>query len=455
MQPMLGGYRLLRLLGSGGMGDVFLAERHGPERFVKQVALKQLHPHRSRNADTVASFLDEARITARLVHPHIAQVLELGEDGGRFFITMEYVSGPSLRTLLDATARTRTLLPAWLSGWVMARVLTGLAHAHALRDEQGNPLGLVHRDLSPENVMVGRHGTVKVTDFGLAKAFLSQERRESGAVRGKADYMPPEQLRGQPLDARADVFACGRVLEELLKFAEPREEMQLRLAAIARDAQAITPEERPASAADMAEQLDAAIGARALEAVAALDALLDGLDVAGGIQTEARAPTRPTEALRTPSAAARPRRYFKAGLAGVGLLALAGGVAFALRPARPTPLPPSGVTTTRLPSVTAPARPAVEPRNDEALAPPPHPDLAPKRHAPLGPRVGQVVVRANPWAEVWVDGRNLGTTPMEPLSLAAGNHVVTFKNPVLRTERSFRVLVKPGGRAVLKAQLRE
>lgn len=210
-EPEIDAYQVLASLSSGGMGKVFLARRHGAHGFEKLVALKTILPD-LREADEVrAMFLDEARLMARFDHPALTHVLDFGEQGTTLYLVMEYVAGVSL----SAVAKRKP--PPHVAAQAMLQVCRGLHAAHELRDAGGTPLGVVHRDVSPQNVMLTFDGHIKIFDFGIA---LMRGRRtpvtEYGQVKGKPAYMAPEQLKGEPIDRRTDVFAAGIVLHELL-----------------------------------------------------------------------------------------------------------------------------------------------------------------------------------------------------------------------------------------------
>lgn len=209
-------YRLLRRIGVGGMAEVFRAELVGAEGVTRELVVKKMHPTLALDPTAVAMFVEEARLAARLQHPNVVQVYEFGKADDDYFLAMELVDGCDLATLLRAAAGP---LPVALAGFIASELLEGLAHVHALADPTGAPLGLVHRDVSPHNVLLGRNGEVKLADFGIAKAAarIGRETGQTGVgVKGKFAYMPPEQARGASLDARADLFAVGAILFEML-----------------------------------------------------------------------------------------------------------------------------------------------------------------------------------------------------------------------------------------------
>jgi serine/threonine protein kinase len=210
---VFGRYRLFAKLGSGGQADVFLAIARGTLGIDKLVVIKRVKPGLAADAASLGTFLDEARLTLRLNHPNLVHTYEVGREAGAHFISMEHVEGLSLRELFRCP-RTRSFEPAlWLR--VIADALSGLQHAHGLRDYDGKPLGIVHRDISPHNIVVSYDGVTKLLDFGIATASFTGPMTEPGVVTGKVAYMAPEQALGNP-DRRSDLFAMGVVLWEML-----------------------------------------------------------------------------------------------------------------------------------------------------------------------------------------------------------------------------------------------
>ena len=221
-QQQLGKYQLVRKLAAGGMAEVFLAKATGHMGFEKTLVLKRILPELAEEPAFVQMFLSEARLAARLTHPNIVQIFDFGESEGTYFIAMEYIDGPSLRTLIQRAAAQRQLLPPEVCARLISLACDGLAFAHDFTDpETGEAQGIIHRDVSPDNILLSRQGAVKVVDFGIAKATGQSHKTESGIVKGKLPYMPPEQLRAKPVDRRADVYALGVVLYELLTGQRP------------------------------------------------------------------------------------------------------------------------------------------------------------------------------------------------------------------------------------------
>jgi len=213
---MLGPYELLQRIATGGMAEVYLARRAGPRGFQKVVAVKRILPQMSEDHDFVAMFVDEARVCARLAHPNIVQVFDFGEQDGELYMAMEYVDGTTAARLVRAAASAGEEVPLDAALYIALSVLRGLDYAHSARDEDGRPLDLVHRDVSPGNVLIDRSGAVKLTDFGIARATEIERRTDAGQLKGKLGYMSPEQVVGRELDARSDLFTVGIVLAELV-----------------------------------------------------------------------------------------------------------------------------------------------------------------------------------------------------------------------------------------------
>jgi eukaryotic-like serine/threonine-protein kinase len=211
-----GKYQLFASLGRGGMADVFLSVARGQMGFNKLAVIKRLRQALAEEAAFRNMFLDEARLAARLNHPNIVHTYEVGEQNGVYFIAMEYLEGQSLNKVLKEALRRKEVLEPEVCARVVADALAGLGHAHELRDYDGRPLTVIHRDVSPHNIFVTYDGHTKLVDFGIAKAALSSTETEVGVLKGKVAYMSPEQAMGGRIDCRSDLFAMGIVLWELL-----------------------------------------------------------------------------------------------------------------------------------------------------------------------------------------------------------------------------------------------
>jgi len=213
---LFGRYRLVKDLGSGGMAQVFLASMDGPAGFEKQVVVKRILPEFAGNPSFAEMFITEARVAAMMSHPNIVQVFEFAREGDGFFLAMEYVPGATLGRLVGASRARGELLGARFAVEVGIGLARALAYAHSLSGRDGTPLKIVHRDVSPENVLVSRDGAVKLTDFGVAKSEMTITATQAGVVKGKWSYMSPEQVTLRPLDGRSDQFSLAAVLWELL-----------------------------------------------------------------------------------------------------------------------------------------------------------------------------------------------------------------------------------------------
>ena len=219
----LGKYEIIEAVGSGGMATVYHAKLAGPMGFEKPVAVKVLLDDAAADEEIVRMFVDEARLGARLTHPNIAGVIEFGEADGRYFLAMEYVDGMSLATLLKRRHKGKKPkgLDAATAVHVTSCVLKALAYAQALPGPDGKPMGVVHRDVSPQNILLDRTGTAKLCDFGIATGTWRAEKTRFGLVKGKTGYMAPEQAAGGKVDARTDLYAVGLTLVAMLSGSSP------------------------------------------------------------------------------------------------------------------------------------------------------------------------------------------------------------------------------------------
>ncbi len=209
-----GKYKLLRRIGVGGMAEVFLAQTTVAQGLNKQLVIKKIHPAFARSRQFVSMFVDEAKIALSLNHPNIVQVFDFGAVGETFFLAMEYVEGMDVLRLMQEASRHKRDVPLGLCSYIIQQVAKGLDYAHRKTDEFGEPLGIVHRDISQQNILVSWDGAVKIVDFGIARARDVHE--EAGVIKGKYAYMSPEQARGELVDRRSDVFSAGVVLFELV-----------------------------------------------------------------------------------------------------------------------------------------------------------------------------------------------------------------------------------------------
>ncbi len=215
-ERQFGPYRLVEQIAVGGMAEIHLAKTHGIAGFEKYVALKMIHPNFSQDEQFIQMLIDEAKITVQLQHVNIAQTFDLGRVGESYYITMEYVDGADLYKLLRRASERDLDMPVDVAAYIAKEMATGLDYAHRKRDVAGESLGIVHRDVSPQNVLISHAGEVKLVDFGIAKATMRVRQTAVGVIKGKYYYMSPEQAWGDPLDHRSDIFSTGIVLYEML-----------------------------------------------------------------------------------------------------------------------------------------------------------------------------------------------------------------------------------------------
>ncbi len=307
MPSVLGRYDVRAKIGEGGMATVYVGRERDGER--RAVALKVIKDEFSINREFVNMFIDEARIVARLSHPNVVKLHELGNEGGRLFIVMELLSGHSLWELWEASRARKLPLGYDRVAWIGARIADGLHHAHELTDDKGERQRIVHRDVNATNVFVSYDGSVKIIDFGLAKAINRVSKTAAGVVKGKLAYLSPEQASGQEVDQRADVFALGTTLWELstdrrlFRQNDDIETLKKIHAAVIPDPTTLLPDfpqdlwkilqralardrtQRYATAADMAKDLDAFVGKRV--GAADVSSLMDQLFAAERQRQEA------------------------------------------------------------------------------------------------------------------------------------------------------------------------
>ncbi len=209
-------YEMVRTIAEGGMGVVYQALQRGAGQFKKVVAVKLIREEYSTIPEFQNNFIGEARLVADLIHTNIVQTYHLGQIGGQYFMVMEYVNGVNLEQFLDRHRQVGRVIPVDLAAFIVSRVARGLTYAHQKCDADGNHLGIVHRDIGAKNIMIAFEGDVKLTDFGIAKAFNLMYNEEGQVVAGKDEYLSPEQATRSITDARADIFPLGIVLTELL-----------------------------------------------------------------------------------------------------------------------------------------------------------------------------------------------------------------------------------------------
>lgn len=511
-----GRYERIRLLASGGMGEVHLGRREGPGGFVKPIVIKRILRYLAREPEQVRQFLAEARLAALIDHPNVVQVFELGEDADGYFIVMEYVHGRSVRSVLRAVQAAGARIPPLIAARIVADALRGLHAAHGLV-VRGSAHPIVHRDVSPENILVSFAGVTKVTDFGIAKALHADSQTRPGTLKGKYAYMAPEVIEAKSADLRIDVYAAGTVLFELLAGAPPFTAEST--AAVLRDIVTIPPPDICELSPSCPSELGAIV-ARALmkapadrfngagEMCAALETFLFSAPVQVGservgswltelfgqaeanldVLTASGAAAQPTAetvaasplSKRRPNPAAGrnlPRERFARGAAATAALLLVAALALTFQSgvALPTFSPPDAEL--RAPAAApatqhlVPAAPAPVPASvghdapPEASTPAPQPEDRPApsvtaaAQPPRPPRPhrairGRVTVQVHPWAEVFLHGRSIGVTPLlEPVEVPAGRVVFVLKNDALGVSRRVVLEVAAGKTVVLRENL--
>ena len=212
----LGRYELLAPLAAGGMAEVYRARTVGPGGFERRVVIKRILPDQRNDPEFVSMFMGEAKILGMLHHQNVVQAYDFGEDNGTLFLALEYVDGPSVSRLLRTLRAANRKIPPVVAAYIAREVCRALAYVHDLKDESGEPLNIIHRDVTPSNIVLTTAGGVKLLDFGVAKFKAAQQLTKTGTVKGKPAYLAPEQLEGKPIDGRVDLFALGIVIHEML-----------------------------------------------------------------------------------------------------------------------------------------------------------------------------------------------------------------------------------------------
>ncbi|MFC1611480.1 serine/threonine protein kinase [Myxococcota bacterium] len=463
---MGGPYQIVGRIGSGGMAEVFLAKAIGAAGFEKTVAIKSILPAFTSEPRLTAKLIEEAKIATLLTHTNIVQVLDLGKTKNRYFIVMEYVDGADLHTTMTHSRKLDIALPTDLACAICRQVLNGLAFMNDRTGEDDQPLGLVHRDVSPPNILLSRAGEVKLADFGIAKARDRGLVTEAGVIQGKAGYMSPEQASGAKLDHRSDLFSLGVVLYELLAGEELfAGETQTEILEKTRQARVLPPStinpdvppaldevvlqalaKQPKVRFTTARAFDAALQ-RAMQATPTPADLAAWLDRAMPPQDVETVPSpgdvlsfesigaagRGTERITpepSPSDRRRPVRLSVVAISlSVGIVA-AGFLSFPQWAVQPnthvSQEPTSGAsaeretTTEQEPAGTHDGTAEVESSPQHAVPTPATP-----------PGVGTVFLNSEPWARIIIDGKDTGvTTPtVKGLRLPAGAHRITLLNP--------------------------
>ncbi len=480
----LGRYLLGERLATGGMGEVFLAVQLGLGDFEKPLALKLLLPHLSEEPQAVEMFLHEANLAARMNHPNVVHIFDVGIETGRYYIAMELVRGVTLSKLLRGLEQKQRKLPPELLTYIAHGLLDGLHHAHELVGRDGEKLDIVHRDVSPQNLLLSLDGEVKLADFGIAKARDTVGHTRPGHLKGKLEYLAPEQFDGQSADRRSDVYAAAITLFHMATLSSPfhRDSDAATMKAVMTEPLPSVRTTRP----DLPPELDTALRAAAArelkdrtpsalalrEAIPALhDAsapkLLGQLleEVCGDAMQKLDAQTAFTVHLRanwtqtSPEPLTRPAPSRRS-LVAFGLLALAGlGFAawrvgpFRADETQPTPVPVAAAVPPKVepvPDAGVPALAVADPPPVKRTSARTTPAAAPKKHVR---GVGYLTVDAVPWASVFVRGQKIGDTPIHAFPLDEGDVSVVLKNPETGKTVTRRVKVVATKQALLKVDL--
>jgi serine/threonine-protein kinase len=511
----IGRYTLLGQLATGGMAEVFLARQEGLEGFAKIVVVKRILPHMAQDAEFIEMFLNEARLVARINHANVVSVSELGKDDetGAYFMVMEYIDGCNLKRLAHAAARAGSPLSPAICARIVADACAGLDFAHDLRDENQQPLNLIHRDITPENLLITyTDGMVKVVDFGIARVGAIAGHTKPGKVKGKYSYVAPEQFRGLPLDRRVDVWGLGVTLYWLLSGTRPfhgdteealihqvllddplplhqaDEAIPQRLSEIVQRALQKAPDARYPTAGALQADLESWLAStpsqmsrselgrlvggyfpedvdeerlkrRALIAGQPPPASLPG-SAPLGIGTHQLEPTGSSMGISFKGGLGRDRRPATIA-AGAAVVLAVGGLLWlgGKRPKAPPTQHPSEVAA-QLPlqaQAAEPAKPApvppAPPPTTETAPPEPSPAPAVAPRTPVKRSTGRLAVLVAPWAKVYVDGQEKGTTPFAPLEMKAGRHHVLLVNDEIHASREMTVEVRAGRTATVRIKL--
>lgn len=484
-----GRYELLAKLAIGGMGEVFVARQLGAGSFEKRLAVKLLLPHLVADAEFVQLFLDEARIAARMNHPNIVQIFDVGEADGRPFIAMALMEGVSLSRLLKCCQEQQLAIPLPIARLVAVGLCDGLGYAHSLKDSLGRPDPVIHRDVSPSNVLVSTAGAVVLTDFGIAKARGSLHHTQVGDVKGKWAYMAPEQMAQRPVDARTDLFSASATLFELFTGAspfvqevDPATHQPIRKLAWP-EATSLRPEVGSRVSSALNRGLNPDRHARFPSARELRDALVDGpvalpnelgefvsntcgrvLPSKSYLGAGEERPTRsavPEAATVRDSPDGRGRLLLRLVVAlGFALgLALAGAFLGwgAFSPRQSTPAVPVAEAEAAKPPPTPPELPrpsAVLLERTRAAEPFTVPPRRREKAAtnPTPVRMGFLNADATPWAQVFLGTRELERTPLSRYPLPVGRHTLEFRNPDLGKVERRTVVVEEGKTVTLRVR---
>ncbi len=502
-----GQYTLVRPIAVGGMAEVWLAKLDGPQGFQKKVALKRMTGSIAEQPQFVTMFLDEARLMSGLTHPNICQVFELGEREDNFYVAMEFIDGETVQHVMRAVTRAQQRLPMELAIKIARDCADALHYAHTKQGDDGKPLNVIHRDVSPQNLMVTYEGVPKLLDFGIAKAATRTNATEVGQLKGKLSYMPPEQARGETLDQRADQFSLGVMLFEMLthtRLYPPLKEMDLfRKVALeetpyetARQREPSIPEDlsnlvarmmerdatkRYPSLAEVRDQLTAHLHDHTTsipsnEAMSNFMTAYFPPETRGAVvKQDTPEPAKVHKGFTTSTMMGRSGKRWQ--FATIALLALlgTGSLAMALWP---SPKPVEDLDAAEAPptvKVIEPPAPLPEPEAEYVpyIAPPkpeiqpePEPEEEPesipkgvkaappkKKVAPAPKGKGLLSLQTSPWSIVRFGKKNLGETPLVGVPFPVGRHRLVLTNDERKLRTTIEVEIKAGQTTTLKLKL--
>lgn len=460
-----GRYLLEKRLAVGGMAEIFLAKLPGAAGFEKTLAIKRILPAWTQNPDFIRMLIDEAKIAVRLSHPNIVQVYELGLEDESYYIAMEYIDGLDLKKLLSTLHDLGQKLPLGLAVLIISEILRGLSHAHHKKDEEGHDLNIVHRDISPQNILITRDGHVKIADFGIARAASQRQETQTGTFKGKLAYMSPEQALQRSVDSRSDLFSVGLLFYEILTGQSLfRRHSDLEtldavracvipplaidgppdLEALLLQATAKTPDARYQRADQFLKALEDLSQAHSLHATAeSLASFIKEIrtksqtfDVSPDFtQAESHAHKGETKILVSQVAAVR-RSKANLVLKGVSLLVLLlvlGWVGLDWFRTE-EPIIKESVTQEPVPRESPIQKSAIQ----ESLTL----ESPTQKSEAVLPR-GLVSVQALPWGLVYLDGKSLGETPIANHSMTAGEHDLMVRYPPTNRKLTKKIALSP------------
>jgi len=501
----LGRYRLVERLAAGGMAEVYLARMQSDGGLEKTVVVKTILPEHSGNEEMRRMMMDEARIGFALRHQNIAQILDVGRQGDTLYVAIEHIDGMDLARLQRACERAEIDIDPLLVAYIGVEVLRALDYAHRRRNDAGQELHIIHRDISPHNVLLSIEGEVKLTDFGIARVRDRLSRTTTGGTKGKLAYMAPEQAQGGEIDVRADLFGVAATLYELLcgvppfdgasdlemlravergtvrPLSERLPDLDPLLAGIVDSALRSDPNDRPSSAAQMRRPLEELLRGHAVSAeplaelvraacaaareLATQDAAFQRAILGAGTDTSSAAlatasgtPTESTIAASPPAdvVGKTPRRSWLPFALGAAVAVAAIAAVLATRgtdEARDSAEPSTATASAAAPPLDAATPLAAPPETERAPAEATEPKQPRKRHKPKAAATGTLTITSLPWTRVTIDGQYEGDTPLKNKRLRVGKHRVELSNPETGQRATRTISIKKGENTTLRLKL--